>query len=72
MDTQGKVAVCRISRSSGHLSLDDAACDGMIEHARFTPAIDDDGKPIEGSWSTNVVYSISHTYHVLPDDGPTV
>ncbi len=70
IDTQGRAAACKVRSSSGHQSLDNAACGGMIEHARFTPAIGDDGEPTTGNWSTNVVYSIDHTYHVLPGDSP--
>ncbi|APE29233.1 energy transducer TonB [Aurantiacibacter gangjinensis] len=57
--TNGRVNACRITKSSGFPILDDAACRGMERYARFEPALDRSGNPVEGSWSTAVVYAIN-------------
>ncbi|MBU2285156.1 MAG: energy transducer TonB, partial [Gammaproteobacteria bacterium] len=54
----GRVSDCRVTESSGHADLDEAACRGMRLYARFDPAIDDDGNPIEGEWSSAVRYTL--------------
>ena len=54
----GRVTQCRITRSSGSVILDQAACDGVTRYARFEPALGRDGDPVEGEWSTTVNYEI--------------
>jgi protein TonB len=49
---EGAVTGCRIVQSSGHQVLDDATCDLMVKRARFTPARNKDGKPIESHYRT--------------------
>ena len=39
---------CSVTGSSGSPDLDEAACDGMKRHARFTPATDGEGNPTTG------------------------
>ena len=41
----GMVAVCTITSSSGHLSLDSTTCRLLTERARFSPARDRRGRP---------------------------
>ncbi len=57
--TDGRVRNCRVSRSSGHGTLDVGACQAIVRYARFTPALNDAGEAVEGSWSTNIVYAIN-------------
>ncbi|KQN37474.1 hypothetical protein ASG37_10535 [Sphingomonas sp. Leaf407] len=51
---QGRVADCRILRSSGVADLDTAACDAVTKRGRYSPALDATGKPVE-SYSTRYV-----------------
>lgn len=55
----GRATDCSISSTSGAAVLDEAACKGMLRYSRFTPATGNDGRPIEGSFSTTVNYSLS-------------
>jgi protein TonB len=55
----GRVSSCSVSGSSGSGDLDRAACEGMERYARFDPALDRDGNPTSGSFSTRIVYKIN-------------
>lgn len=43
----GKVKDCVVLKSSGHDILDKAGCDNMLNNARFHPALDAEGNPVE-------------------------
>ncbi|MDG2534976.1 TonB family protein [Sphingomonas sp. HITSZ_GF] len=51
IDPLGRVSACTILRSSGNVLLDNAACAKMQRNGRFTPAEDEMGRRIPGSWS---------------------
>jgi protein TonB len=51
---RGRVKRCTIDQSSGHADLDRRACSIMKNRARFTPAKDDRGRPVEDSVSSRV------------------
>ncbi len=55
----GRVQSCTVTASSGAAILDRAACEGMRRYARFDPALDADGYPTEGSFSTSIAYQIA-------------
>ena len=57
--TDGRVASCRVSASSGSSDLDAAACDGMTRYARYNPAQDVAGNPIQDTVSTTIVYQLN-------------
>ena len=57
--TDGRVASCRVSNSSGSSDLDAAACDGMTRYARYDPALDAAGNPIQDTVSTTIVYRLN-------------
>jgi protein TonB len=44
---EGRVSGCRIVRSSGYAVLDEKTCDIMRTRAKFTPAKDSNGRPVE-------------------------
>ena len=44
---QGRVTACRVERSSGSAALDDKTCQIMLRRARFSPARDAQGAPVE-------------------------
>jgi TonB family protein len=52
----GKVQSCNVAISSGIPVLDATTCALIEERALFRPALDYDGKPTEGSYSTRVVW----------------
>ena len=54
----GKVSACSITSTSGFELLDAAACKNITRRARFSPALDNDGNPIEGNYSNRVIWRI--------------
>jgi len=44
----GRVATCRVTKSSRHLELDDATCALIRTRGRFVPATNIDGDPVVG------------------------
>lgn len=52
--TDGKVAECRVTRSSGSQDLDDTTCRIVAARAQFSPALDAKGTPVAGSYSTRI------------------
>ena len=59
LDANGRVTGCRVTRSSGHDILDEAACSDYTRYARFNPALDDAGNPTTGSFSQSIRYQIN-------------
>lgn len=55
----GLVSECFVTASSGHQILDETACLSMQRYARFKPALDSNGDPTDGSYSTSINYSLS-------------
>jgi TonB family protein len=56
--TSGLVTACTVTSSSGHSDLDMATCNNVKRRARFYPAQDAAGKPIEGSYANRVAWRI--------------
>ena len=54
----GRIGKCDVTTSSGSVALDEAACEGMIEHARYKPAIDADGHPTADIQSMTISYTL--------------
>ena len=54
----GRVQSCTVTASSGHADLDDATCKNIQRRARFDPALDSNGQPTSGSWSSRVRWQI--------------
>lgn len=54
----GRVASCSVTSSSGSPDLDEATCSNVTRRARFTPAMDGEGKPTEGSYSGRIRWVI--------------
>ena len=48
----GRPRACRIVRSSRHEELDLATCNIMLTRARFSPARDSNGNPVEDDFQT--------------------
>lgn len=56
--TDGKAKNCVVTKSSGSADLDEAACAIFVRRARFSPATDPSGIPIEASYSNKFVWRI--------------
>ncbi len=56
--TDGKVADCQVTRSSGSPDLDQATCDNIRRRARFAPATDGEGNPTTGAYSSSIRWVI--------------
>lgn len=54
----GKVANCRVTASSGHSDLDDAACKYVTRRGRYSPALDQNGNPIQSTDKRRVRWQI--------------
>lgn len=54
----GRVSGCTVTGSSGHAALDTATCRLYQRRARFTPARDDLGNPIEASYADRVRWEL--------------
>lgn len=63
IDPTGKVIGCLITSQSGSFELDEATCRLMTERGRFTPAKNEKGRAVQGSWTNFVRW-------VLPKDLP--
>lgn len=61
----GTAESCEVTGSSDAPSLDEAACRGMLEYARYNPALDADGNPTASTTTQSIRY-------VLPEGGPSV
>lgn len=64
VSTDGRVARCEVVTSSGSASLDTATCSIIQRRARFRPALDRHGRPIEDKFSGRIRW-------VLPKREPT-
>ena len=54
----GRVVDCQITASSGHPDLDQATCSNVSRRARFEPALDSNGNPTTGTFSSRVRWQI--------------
>jgi TonB family protein len=48
----GLPTACAVTMSSGSASLDEATCKLMMERSRFTPAKDEAGESVVGTWAS--------------------
>lgn len=56
--TDGRVAGCDITSSSGSSSLDSATCNILRRRARFSPAMDSDGRPTTDTYSQRITWRV--------------
>ncbi|WP_197423710.1 energy transducer TonB [Novosphingobium sp. CCH12-A3] len=61
--TEGVPSGCEVTMSSGSAMLDSATCDLIQSRARFSPAMDAEGKAVVGTYSNSVRWTI-------PEDAP--
>jgi TonB family protein len=55
---EGRASSCEVVVSSGWSDLDEASCRQFIRSARFNPEMDNDGLPIESSFSTTMHWKL--------------
>ena len=54
----GKVESCNVTKSSGSPDLDDTSCRLMLRRGKFSPALDQGGKPMKSSSSRSVRWQV--------------
>ncbi len=54
----GKPLSCSVTASSGHATLDNAACKAFLKRARFSPVKDASGKPVTGRYKGAVTWKV--------------
>ncbi len=57
----GRATNCVVTRSSGHLDLDEQACASLKQRARFRPATDSSAEPIVATFDHTVVWEMRET-----------
>ncbi|GAB5486523.1 MAG: hypothetical protein Pars2KO_00930 [Parasphingorhabdus sp.] len=58
----GKVKSCTITDSSGFAALDEQTCRLLMANGSFRPALDENGKPIEGEWRSAVRWTLPEQF----------
>jgi protein TonB len=56
--TDGRVSSCSVTSSSGSSSLDRATCSVLRSRARFTPATDNQGRPIADTHDQSITWRL--------------
>ena len=54
----GRATDCKVDQSSGHSDIDTSTRKAAIKKAKFNPALDPNGKKIEGSYRNRVTWSV--------------
>ena len=58
VDANGRPSGCTVTRSSGNSALDSTACQLAQRRFRFTPAQDEEGNNVAGSFSRSIVWRL--------------
>ena len=58
VDAAGKATSCTIQLSTRPKEFDDAVCRNFMRRARFTPALDAQGKPVPSYWRSSVQFRL--------------
>lgn len=58
ISSKGRVTDCTITKSTGHAQLDTATCKLIAKRARFNPALNSNGNPVSGSYSSAVNWQL--------------
>jgi TonB family protein len=62
IDATGRVSRCRVTESSGFVSLDRATCRLLSARARFSPARDAAGRAVPDTYPQRIRWTISEAY----------
>jgi TonB family protein len=71
VDSAGKVTNCKTTASSGSPALDAATCSLVSTRAQFTPARDESGKPVIGTYSSRIRW-VYPTIAAAPPSSPSL
>ncbi|MDE1466427.1 energy transducer TonB [Aurantiacibacter sp. D1-12] len=55
---EGRATDCVVQSAFNDRALDEAACEGLLRHSRFEPALDAMGSPVASYWTTVVIYTL--------------
>lgn len=58
VDDQGRATACSVTESSGVSELDQKACEVLLKRARFVPAKDQKGRPVQSLYRNRVRWQI--------------
>lgn len=56
VNEEGRASDCSVQNSLNEPTFDELACELLLEHSRFEPALDGNGDPITSYWVTRVIY----------------
>ncbi len=59
VSVEGRATECAVQSRFNDERFDELACELLMEHSRFEPALDGNGAPIPSFWQTAVIYRIS-------------
>jgi TonB family protein len=60
VEVDGRVSDCTTVVSSGNLSLDNKACQVLLERGRFEPALGPDGRPVRATSVSSLTWVVPH------------
>ena len=58
VNAEGELRSCEIIKSSGHSVLDQATCELMIQHVKFTPDVNAQGRSLESIIQGTIVWKL--------------
>lgn len=58
VNADGELRSCEIIKSSGHNALDQATCELMIQHVKFTPDVNAEGRSLESIIQGTIVWTL--------------
>lgn len=58
VDQYGEVDNCKITRTSGYPIFDQKVCAAIVTRAKFYPALDAEGLPVVGHYSSRVIWQL--------------
>lgn len=59
VNEEGRAQSCHLQLETEHPEFEEAACDQLLRHARFDPALDAVGNPIVSYWVTSILYLVN-------------
>ncbi|WP_165853472.1 energy transducer TonB [Aurantiacibacter aquimixticola] len=58
VSNEGSPTDCAVQSNFNNPTFDETACRELMDHARFEPALDRNGDPIDSFWQTSVIYQM--------------
>ena len=60
VNEEGRASECFVQSTIGDKGFEDEACEQLLDHARFEPALDAQNRPIRSFWTTSMIYTLAH------------